>query len=67
MKANTIQIKLCCGCGNVNLKLGSVTIKLTKVDLKELSLAIDKVIDDLESGSSVECSPNLFADRKFFA
>ena len=67
MKQNNIQIKLCCGCGNVNLSLGSVAIKLTKEDLKELSIAIDKVIDDLESNTSVGCSPNLFADRKFFA
>jgi len=67
MKQNTIQIKLCCGCGNVNLNIGSVAIKMSKSDLKELSATIDKVVDDLESKGSVESPRNLFADRKFFA
>ncbi len=64
---NNIQIKLCCGCGNVNLSFGGTTIKMSKDELKSLAVEIDKVVDDLESTSSVGLSPNLFADRKFFA
>jgi hypothetical protein len=66
-----LQIKLCCGCGVVNLNVGPLQLKLTKEAFLNLATRVDGVAEMMRaSANSSSCGdspPFSFADQKFLA
>ncbi len=79
--ANEVQVKLCCGCGIVNLTVGPVMLRMTKQVMEELAESFNGVVEALNEKTApalIEAEPVResshemgkiyhFADGKFFA
>lgn len=52
--ADDIQVKLCCGCGIVNLAVGPVMMRMTKEVMLELATTFNQVVDSLNEKTKPE-------------
>lgn len=66
-----VQVRLCCGCGVVNVTVGPLVMKLTKEVFLRMADKMERIADDMR-GNAAEGSCDLpmrleFADQKFLA
>jgi len=71
-KDHEVQVKLCCGCGVVNVSIGPLVVKLTKDAFLRMADKMDRVAEEMRGGAVSDGPCELpmrleFADQKFLA